>query len=115
MRRVRGIAALSALLWGAALAGAADLAKIDRAIAKEPTYQTKDPRYCLLVFGPEAGHRVWLVLDGDTLYVDKNGNGDLTDEGERIQAPAFQASHHPAHERSSASAEFLQPHPGVPG
>src|SRR5262249_52340848 len=36
-----------------------------------------------------AKDRVWLVLDGDTLYVDKNGNGDLTDEGESIKAPAF--------------------------
>jgi hypothetical protein len=24
------------------------------------------------------------VLDGDTLYVDRNGNGDLTEEGERV-------------------------------
>src|SRR5262249_48598669 len=40
----------------------------------------------LLVFGPEAKTRVWLVLDGETLYVDKNGNGDLTEAGERIEA-----------------------------
>jgi hypothetical protein len=62
-------------------AKAADLTKIDRSIAKEPPYQTKAPKYCLLVFGPEARYRVWLVLDGDTLYVDRNGNGDLTEPG----------------------------------
>jgi hypothetical protein len=63
-----------------------DLAGIDRAIAKEPAYRSKAPRYCLLVFGPEAKTRVWLVHDGDTLYVDRNGNGDLTEEGERVGA-----------------------------
>ena len=29
---------------------------------------------------------VWLVRDGDSLYVDKNGNGDLTEVGKRISA-----------------------------
>src|SRR5215831_8034706 len=65
-------------------ASAADLTKVERAIAKEPAYQSKSPKYCLLVFGPEAKTRVWLVLDGGVLYVDRNGNGDLTEEGERI-------------------------------
>jgi len=74
--------AAAALLW--LLAGgtttAADLTKIPRTIAKEPVYKTK-PKYCLFVFGPEAKTRLWLVLDGDVLYVDKNGNGDLTERG----------------------------------
>ncbi len=68
---------------------AADLTRIDRTIAKEPAYQTKAPRYCLLVFGPEAKTRAWLVLDGDTLYVDRNGNGDLTEKDEKLSLPAF--------------------------
>ena len=63
--------------WGA------DLTKIDRTIAKEPVYQNK-PKYCLLVFGPDAKTRVWLVIDGDVLYVDRNGNGDLTQKGKRM-------------------------------
>lgn len=62
--------------------GGADLSKIDRSIRKEPTYRGK-PMYCLLVFGPEAKSRVWLVRDGNVLYVDRNGNGDLTESGER--------------------------------
>ena len=49
------------LLWSGA-AGAADLSKVDRTIKKEPVYQSK-PKYCLLVFGPKADTRVWLVLD----------------------------------------------------
>ncbi len=36
------------------------------------------------MFGPEAKTRVWLVLDGKTLHVDRNGNGDLTEDGEKI-------------------------------
>src|SRR5262249_51630932 len=40
--------------------------------------------------------KVWVVLDGNTLYVDRNGNGDLTEDGERLDpieanapSPAF--------------------------
>jgi hypothetical protein len=62
-----------------------DLSRIDRALRKELAYQTK-PKYCLLVFGPEAKTRVWLVLDGGRLYMDRNGNGDLTEAGERVDA-----------------------------
>jgi hypothetical protein len=59
-----------------------DLLGIDRAIAKEPAYRSK-PENCLLVFGLDAKTRIWLVRDGDALYVDRNGNGDLTEKGER--------------------------------
>src|SRR5262245_54408327 len=74
-----------AVLLLAPLAQAADLAKIERKIAKEPAYQTKSPKYCLLVFGLDAKTRVWLVQDGDTLYVDRKGNGDLTGDGKRVK------------------------------
>src|SRR6266566_2992050 len=74
-----------AVLVLAPLAQAADLAKIERKIAKEPTYQTQTPKYCLLVFGLDAKTRVWLVQDGDTLYLDRNGNGDLTEDGKRVK------------------------------
>jgi len=63
----------------------ADLTQIERNIAKEPAYRSK-PKYCLLVFGIEAKAHVWLAQDGDTLYVDRNGNGDLTDPREKIVA-----------------------------
>jgi hypothetical protein len=52
---------------------AADLSKIDRTIGKEPAYQSK-PKYCLVVFGPEAKTRLWVVFDGSTIYgSDKKG------------------------------------------
>jgi hypothetical protein len=65
---------------------ATDLTKIERKIAKEPAYQTKNPKYCLLVFGLDAKTKVWLVQDGDTLYVDRNGNGDLTEKGKQVKS-----------------------------
>src|SRR5262245_42023628 len=77
-------AALAGLLgWAAAVSGA-DLARVERTIGKEPAYQSKAPRYCLLAFGPEARDRVWVVEDGEALYVDRNGNGDLTEDGEKV-------------------------------
>src|SRR5215469_9732307 len=70
------LALLSMCLWP--LAGqSADLEHIDRKIAKEPHYHNK-PKYALAVFGTEAQFKVWLVLDGEALYADTNGNGDLT-------------------------------------
>src|SRR5262249_13440808 len=59
----------------------------DRKIGKEPVY-SKAPKYCLVVFGAEAKFRVWLIIDGDALYVDLNGNGDLTEKGERYKLDA---------------------------
>jgi RNA polymerase sigma factor (sigma-70 family) len=62
-----------------------DLTKVDRTIRKEPVYAGK-PRYALLVLGAKAEQRMWLVIDtkAQTLYVDRNGNGDLTEKGERV-------------------------------
>jgi hypothetical protein len=77
------VLAACALLVVGAPATAADLSKIDRRLVKEPSYKGK-PGYCLLVFGAEAKVRVWLVKDGDALYLDRNGNGDLTEAGERL-------------------------------
>jgi hypothetical protein len=73
-----------------------DLGKLDRHIAREPVYNTKQPLYGLLVFGPKADKRVWLVLDSskrdrgpyDVLYVDRNADSDLTAPNKRLQAKA---------------------------
>jgi hypothetical protein len=79
--------AILALLCAAQPALGVDLAKIDRTIAKEPIYQTRTPKYCLLVFGPEAKTRMWLVLDGKVLYADRKGDGDLTGANQRVASP----------------------------
>jgi hypothetical protein len=75
--------AILTLALAALPAWSADLTKIERTIAKEPAYQTQTPKYCLLVFGLEAKTKVWLVADGEVLYVDRKGNGDLTEPGNR--------------------------------
>ena len=66
-------------------ADARDLQNSDRNITKEPAHQTTQPKYCLAVFGKNAQTRVWLVLDGDTLFIDRNGNLDLTEAGEKVK------------------------------
>src|SRR4051812_11785143 len=59
-------------------------------IVKLSPLRTQNPEYCLLTFGRDASTRVWLVQDGDVLYVDRNSNGDLTEADERIAAnPEF--------------------------
>lgn len=68
-----------------------DYTKIDRRIAREPAY-TAEPRYALFVFDLAGKHRVWMVADKsrkdapyhDVLYVDLDGDGDLTEAGERF-------------------------------
>jgi len=65
---------------------AVDLTTIDRSSKKEPSYQSESPRYCLLIFGKEVRTRVWLIVDGQRLYIDRNGNGDLTEPGELIES-----------------------------
>jgi hypothetical protein len=54
--------------------------------AKEPAYQTKTPKYGRLAFGPDGKDRVWLVWDGETLYVDRDGSGDLTAPAAKVAA-----------------------------
>jgi hypothetical protein len=80
MRHDFAIAALAPLLFLAGPAAALDFDKLDRRIAREPAYKSK-PLYGLALLGADARTRVWMVLDGEQLYVDKNCNGDLTDDG----------------------------------
>ncbi len=77
-------AAFYLTIVGSGFVRAGGLDQIERALLKEPAYQSKAPKYALLVLGPEARTRIWLVLDGTTLYVDRNGNGDLTEAGEKV-------------------------------
>ena len=78
-------AALLVLLSGRQPAAGFDLSKIERRIVREPVYETGKPKYCLLVFGPQAQTRVWLVLDGKALYADRSGKGDLAGPGKRLK------------------------------
>lgn len=68
---------------GAGPVPSTDYDRINRMIVKEPAY-TAAPKYALLLFGPEARLRVWVVLDGEVVYLDRDGDGDLTEAGERF-------------------------------
>src|SRR5262245_42595896 len=57
----------------------------ERRPAKEPRYRSGQPTYGLLAFGAGDGFRVWVVQDGDKLYVDQNGTGDLTEPGKVVR------------------------------
>jgi hypothetical protein len=52
---------------------AVDVVGLDLRSGRPPAYQTSTAGYCLLVFGPAARTRMWLVLDGDSLFVDRSG------------------------------------------
>jgi hypothetical protein len=93
---MRVVLSVLALVLASASAWGADLTKIDRTPPREPAYRNA-PRYCLLVFGPEAKIRVWLVHDGDAVYIDRNGNGDLTEKDERVPLPRFFKSIDPSY------------------
>src|SRR5438552_17526141 len=75
-----------------------DLGKLDRHIPKQPAYTAKQPLYGLLVFGPRADKRVWIVLDSskpgpgryDVLYVDRNADGDLRAPEKRLLAKSLE-------------------------
>ncbi|MBX9625401.1 MAG: hypothetical protein K2X82_16465, partial [Gemmataceae bacterium] len=72
------------------------LTKIDRTIKKEPEY-ADTPVYLLAVVGPEAKFKVWVVLAGKVLYVDRNGNGDLTEDGEAVPQPDTRSDNNPVY------------------
>lgn len=69
---------------------AADIASVHRNIGKQPMYSGQ-PLYALAVFGAEAKTRMWIVVDkssaqDDVLYLDLNGDDNLVDPAEQIDA-----------------------------
>jgi hypothetical protein len=79
MRIMRLLIVFAALALLLANAGTPDPAS-QRLFKKEPRYQSHSPGYCLLLFGPDAKTRVWLVLDGDRLFADRR-------RGRRVPRP----------------------------
>jgi hypothetical protein len=91
MKRLLRMSVLVFLLGMPSSTSAANLEEVPRTIDREPAYQTSNPQYCLLVFGPRATTRIWLVLDGDTLYVDRNG--ELREPNKKVTLPPFKPIH----------------------
>ncbi len=98
-RSAVGAALILLVLGGFAVA--ADLAEIERSLAKEPRYESDQPGYVLLAFGSKATTRVWLVVDDDVVYLDRNGNNDLTDLDEKIRVAEVR-------QLTSANASFAE-------
>jgi len=69
MRPSHLLPAMLLAVAGLTPASAADLTRLDRSLKDEPKYNTRAPKYCLLVFGQDARTRVWLVHDGDVVHV----------------------------------------------
>ena len=81
MRHICAVVMLTGFLFGSPPQAVPELSKVDRTIVKEPS-KLSQPRYCLMVFGPRAEVRIWMIKDGERLYVDRNANGDLTEPDE---------------------------------
>jgi hypothetical protein len=76
------------ILLSAALVRAADspeLRDIERKAPKEPAYASERPLYGLLVFGPKAQARLWMVLDRSKPDA---GPYDILPEGSRYRSLA---------------------------
>ncbi len=84
--RARVVLSVVLGVWAIGDLKALDLSLIKRAVSVEPTYESNSPKYCLLAFGTNAETRVWVVVDGSTVYIDRNGNGDLTDKSEQVRS-----------------------------
>lgn len=51
---------------------------------KLPEFETSNPQFCFWQFPGSKKHRVLVVADGKYLFVDRNGNHDLTEADERV-------------------------------
>ncbi len=72
---------------GKIAAGKQDVASKDpsrQPLRKRPAGLSPQAQYCLLTFGARADKQIWMIHDADQLYVDLNGNGDLSEPGERF-------------------------------
>lgn len=58
--------------------------QFDGTLRREPVYQST-PQYSLLSLGDRGQVKVWMVEDTRRLWVDKNANGDLTDDGPPLE------------------------------
>jgi hypothetical protein len=66
-----------------------DFSRVDRTIKSEPKYDNT-PKYALLLLGSEGKVRLWMALDkvvgDDVVYIDRDGDGQLGEDGERFVA-----------------------------
>lgn len=58
-----------------------------RKLAKQPAYSQPTQQYLRLLLGQKQPREIWIVRDGSDVYVDRNGNGDLTEPDEKVVQP----------------------------
>jgi hypothetical protein len=86
------LAASTASMLLAFVTNGGELAKFRRDVPKLPTLVASEPLYSVFVFGKNIDRPIWAVLDKsssdsilfDVLYLDLNGDGDLTAKAERF-------------------------------
>lgn len=59
---------------------------VHRRVLKEPVYHQAQQQYLRLLLGQKPTREFWVVRDGFDFYIDRNGNGDLTELGEKVTA-----------------------------
>lgn len=68
---------------------AIDFGKIERKLKSEPKYEMA-PKYAMLMVGSEGKIRMWMAIDvqvgDDVVYIDRDADGVLGEEGERFVA-----------------------------
>ncbi len=72
-----------------------DISWVSRSLKKTPTFKSQNPRFSIWVLGEGKQSAMVLAWDEsegtgkgyDTLYADKNLNGDLTEDGEKFFRP----------------------------
>jgi hypothetical protein len=74
----------AAIFAGTARAATNAVNPLAATLTKEPKYQST-PKYCLVTLGDSGDVKLWMVEDGRRLFVDKNANGDLTDDGPPLE------------------------------
>ena len=66
-----------------------DFGLIERKLKSEPKYEMA-PKYAMLMVGAEGKIRIWMAMDvqvgDDVVYIDRDGDGHMGEEGERFVA-----------------------------
>lgn len=63
-----------AILLLAALAADVSAAEAGPALLEEPAYASRRPLYALVTMGTKETRHLWVVVDGETVFVDRNGD-----------------------------------------
>jgi hypothetical protein len=95
---------------------AVDLAAAKKPLTAEPKYENP-PRYLVMAFGQPVHRVVWLVVDGTTLWADRDGDGRLDAAKERFAPKVEKHEDHfvaESHEYAIGELPAVQGSPAYP-